>query len=57
MFKRVFITKKISHNKRFDECATIALTQFDAKTRFDLMASKGDKVKGLELLDKLDKDS
>ncbi len=57
MFKRVFITKKISHNKLFDEFATIALTQFDAKTRFDLMASKGDKVKGLELLDKLDKDS
>ena len=38
----------------FNEYATIALTQFDAKTRFDLMASKGDKKKGLELLDKLD---
>jgi len=43
MFKYVFITKKISHNKLFDEFATIALTQFDAKTRFDLIASKGDK--------------
>jgi len=50
-------SKEISLNKLFDEFATIALTQFDAKTRFDLMASKGDKVKGLELLDKLDKDS
>lgn len=49
-------SKEISLNKLFDEFATIALTQFDAKTRFDLMASKGDKVKGLELLDKLDKD-
>ena len=47
-------SKEISLNKLFDEFATIALTQFDAKTRFDLMASKGDKNKGLELLDKLD---
>ena len=47
-------SKEISLNKLFDEFATIALTQFDAKTRFDLMASKGDKTKGLELLDKLD---
>lgn len=48
-------SKKISLNKLFDEFATIALTQHDAKTRFDLMASKGDKKRGLELLDKLDK--
>ena len=47
-------SKEISLNKLFDEFATIALTQFDAKTRFDLIASKGDKTKGLELLDKLD---
>ncbi len=50
-------SKEISLNKLFDEFATIALTQFDAKTRFDIMASKGDKVKGLELLEKLDKDN
>ncbi len=48
-------SKEISLNKLFDEFATIALTQFDAKTRFDLMAAKGDKNKGLKLLDKLDK--
>ena len=42
-------------NKLFDEFATIALAQFDAKTRFDLLASKGDKKVGLELLDKLDR--
>ncbi len=48
-------TKEISLNKLFDEFATIALTQFDAKVRFVLMASKGDREKGLELLDKLDK--
>jgi len=48
-------SKQISLNKLFDEFATIALTQFDAKTRFDLMASKGDKKRGLELLDNLDR--
>jgi len=48
-------SKEISLNKLFDEFATIALTQFDAKTRFDTMAAKGNKTKGLELLDKLDK--
>ena len=46
--------KEVSLNKLFDEFATIALTQFDAKTRFELMASKGDKKRGLALLDKLD---
>jgi len=50
-------SKEISLNKLFDEFATIALTQFDTKTRFDLMASKGEKSKGLELLDKLDENS
>jgi hypothetical protein len=47
-------SKEISLNKLFDEFATIALTQFDTKTRFDLMASKGNRARGLELLDKLD---
>ena len=50
-------SKEISLNKLFDEFATIALTQFDAKTRFDLMAFKGDKNKGLKLLDKLDENN
>jgi len=44
----------ISLNKLFDEFATVALAQFDAKTRFDLKAAKGDIDKGLKLLDKLD---
>ena len=46
----------ISLNKLFDELATVALAQFDAKTRFTLMAAKGDPKRGLELLDKLDKE-
>ncbi len=48
-------SKNISLNKLFDEFATIALTQFDAQTRFKLMASKGNKARGLALLDKIDK--
>jgi len=48
-------SKEISLNKLFDEFATIALTQFDTKTRFELMAYKGNKARGLELLDELDR--
>ena len=44
----------VSLNKLFDEFATVALAQFDAKVRFELMASKGNKNEGLKLLDKLD---
>ena len=44
----------ISLNKLFDEFATIALAQFDAKTRFTFMSKNGDVEEGLKLLDKLD---
>jgi len=47
-------SKEISLNKLFDELATIALTQYDAKTRFDVMVSKANRARGLELLKKLD---
>jgi len=45
----------LSLNKLFDEFATVALAQFDAKTRFELLSSKGNKKEGLAVLDKLDK--
>jgi len=48
-------SKNISINKLFDELATIALTQYDAKTRFEMLAAKGDTAKGEALLDKLDR--
>jgi len=44
----------VSLDKLFDEFATIALTQFDAKTRFTMMEAKGDAKWGMELLGKLD---
>ena len=46
----------VSLNKLFDEFATIALAQFDAKTRFTMNASKGDAKIGMRLIDKLDKE-
>ncbi|MDO8454893.1 MAG: toxin-antitoxin system HicB family antitoxin [Sulfurimonas sp.] len=46
----------ISLNRLFDEFATVALAQFDAKTRFELKAAKGNAEKGLQLLAKLDKE-
>jgi len=52
--KKYAKSKEISLNKLFDEFATIALAQYDAKSRFEFQASKGDKKRGLELLDKLE---
>ncbi|MCB1236465.1 MAG: ribbon-helix-helix protein, CopG family [Verrucomicrobiae bacterium] len=44
----------ISVNKLFEELATISLAEFDAETRFRLLASKGSAEEGLALLEKLD---
>ena len=55
--KRYAKSKEISLNKLFDEFATIALTQYDTKTRFELMASRGDRDRGLTLLDKLGRET
>ena len=46
----------VSLNKLFEEFATVALPQFDAKTRFQIKASRGSIEKGLQILDKLDKE-
>ncbi|MDK9693886.1 MAG: type II toxin-antitoxin system HicB family antitoxin [Sulfurimonas sp.] len=46
----------VSLNKLFDEFATVALAQFDAKTRFELKVSRGSAQKGLQILDKLDRE-
>ncbi len=47
--------KKISVNKLMEELSTQALAEFDSEIRFKTLALKGDKKRGLELLDKLDK--
>lgn len=47
--------RKISVNKLMEELSTAGLTEFDAETRFRVMAARGSTAKGLKLLDKLDK--
>lgn len=47
--------KQISVNKLFEEFSTIALAEFDAETRFRAQASRGDRKRGLDLLDKIDR--
>ena len=46
--------KGISLNKLFEEFSTVALTEFDAESRFHARAARGNRERGLELLDKLD---
>jgi predicted transcriptional regulator len=48
--------RNLSVNKLIEELATIALTEFDAETRFRAMAAKGSVEAGLALLNKLDSD-
>jgi predicted transcriptional regulator len=44
----------LSLNKLIEEWSTVALTEFDAETRFRVLAAKGDAKKALQVLDKLD---
>ena len=44
----------LSLNKLIEEWSTVALTEFDAETRFRLIAAKGNAKKALQVLDKLD---
>jgi hypothetical protein len=45
----------ISLNKLVDEWASMALAQFDAQTRFNVRAARGNPKRGLDLLEKLDR--
>ena len=49
--------RQISMNKLIDELATIALTEFDAETRFRARAALGSREEGLKLLDLLDREA
>lgn len=46
--------RKMSLNKLIEELSTIALTQFEAETRFRTRATQGSVATGLRLLEKLD---
>ena len=47
-------SRGISLNKLFEEFSTRAIAEFDSETRFRLLAARGNKDRGLELLAKLD---
>ncbi len=47
--------RNISVNKLMEELSTQVLAEFDAEMRFRALAAKGDKAKGVALLDKLDR--
>lgn len=51
--KELAASRKTSINKLYEEFTIMALTEFDAENRFKVMASKGNKKRGLELLKKL----
>lgn len=44
----------ISLNKLFEELSTHAIAEFDMENGFRLLAAKGRRERGLELLDRLD---
>jgi hypothetical protein len=46
----------ISVNKLIDELATVALANYDARVRFEARASRGDPVRAMALLDRVDRD-
>ena len=51
--KELAATRKTSINKLYGEFTVMALTEFDAENRFRVIASKGSKKRGLDLLHKL----
>ena len=45
----------LSLNKLFEEFTVKALAEFDTENRFRFRAARGDKAKGLAVLDRLDR--
>ncbi len=52
--KELAATRGLSVNKLVEELSTIAITEFDAYTRFKAMAVSGSREEGLRLLALLD---
>lgn len=51
--KALAASRNISINKLYEEFTVMALTEFDAENRFKVLASRGNKQRGLELLKEL----
>ena len=54
LLQRITVDRKVLCGKPLEELSVIALTEYDAETRFRARASRGSKKRGLEILDKLD---
>ena len=52
--KQLAANRNNSINRLFDELATILLVQHDVGVQFRAAAEKGDPIRGLALLDKID---
>ena len=52
--KEIARQRGISTNKFIEELSTVAIAQYDAETRFRVMAARGSVEEGLRILDKLD---
>lgn len=52
--RRLAESRGMSMNRLVDEWATVALTQFDAETRFRALAAQGSAARGLKVLDRAD---
>jgi predicted transcriptional regulator len=52
--KRMAEARNVSLNKLIEEFSIRATAEFDAETRFRVLAAKGDPAAALRILDKLD---
>lgn len=52
--KKLAEKMNVSVNKLLDELTTVAITNEETQTRFQIRAARGNRQRGLETLDKLD---
>lgn len=53
--QQLTVSEGVSLNRLVDDLSSVALVQYDAEVRFQVLAGKGDATQGLRLLDKLDR--
>ena len=53
--KTLAAQRGISLNKLFEEFSTKAIAEFDSQTRFRLRVARGDRARGIAVLDDLDR--
>ncbi|MBK8457738.1 MAG: toxin-antitoxin system HicB family antitoxin [Phyllobacteriaceae bacterium] len=55
--KALAARRGVSLNKLFEEFSARAIAEFDVETRFKVRAARGDKARGFEILNALDRKS